>query len=216
MMGGRRVAALALLLFPPALQAQVAFTARASTLGLGAELSVRAGAGFGFRLGGNYFQISRDVNIQDNRYTATAHLENGTALLDLYPFGGSFHLSGGAILNYNEGRLAAHLPVTVNGRAYTQAEVTQLSGTVTFKRTAPYLGLGFAGRSRIAILLDLGVGFTGTPLVALGATTSLQGAEQTEFSTRLTQEQQTVQDEINSHSWLKYHPVLSLGLKLGF
>jgi hypothetical protein len=216
-MGNRRkVALLVLGLVPATLSAQMGIAARASSLGIGAELSIRAARFVGFRLGGNYFQFSREVTIESNRYTATPHFENGTALVDLYPFGGVFHLSAGAILNYNEGRLSAHQPFTFSGRTYTSAEVTRLDATVTFKRTAPYLGIGLAGQSRFAILLDIGVGFTGTPLATLTAATTLTGAERTEFDTRLEEEQQRVRDEIDGRSYLKYHPVVSVGFKIGF
>lgn len=190
--------------------------ARASTLGVGAELSLRAAKYLGFRLGGNYLQFSRDVTIQSNRYTATPHFENGTAILDLYPFGGIFHLSGGAILNYNQGKLAAHQPFTFNGVTYTSDQVTELNANITFKHTAPYAGIGLAGQGRFAFLLDLGVGFTGKPVATLNAQTTLSGAARAEFETRLQQEQDRVQNEINGRSYLRYHPVISIGFKIGF
>ena len=210
------VAMVALIALPSRLGAQVGLAARASTLGIGAELTVRPSRYFGLRLGGNYFQLSGDVTIESNRYTATPHFENGSALLDLYPFGGPFHLSGGVILNYNEGRLVADLPVTIDGRTYSPEQVSELGGSVTFNRAAPYLGIGLAGESRITVVVDLGVGLTGTPIVGLNVQSSLEGAERTELDARIGREQERVQAEINRHSWLKYHPVLSLGLKLGF
>ena len=211
-----RFLALAALSLPVSLSAQMGLAARGSTLGVGGELLMRAGRGFGFRLGGNYFQLSRDLTIQDNHYTVTPHFENGTAIVDLFPFGGPFHLSGGVILNYNEGRLVGHPPFSIGGQSYTGDEVTEFTGMVSFKRSAPYVGLGLAGRGRFALLLDLGVGFTGTPIVTLSGETTLQGSAKTDLETRLLAEQQKVQDEIDSHVWLRYHPVVSLGLKLGF
>lgn len=196
--------------------AQVGIAARASTLGIGAELSVNAGDYISFRLGGNYFELTRDVTIEGNRYSATPQFENGVALVDVYPFKGIFHVSGGIILNYNEGRLAAELPVTLDGRAYGEPEISALDATVTFDRTAPYVGIGIAGRSRIAFVLDLGVGFTGTPLVDLQVESDLTGAERAELDARVDREEEVVRDEIRRRSWLRYHPVLSLGLRLGF
>jgi hypothetical protein len=73
-----------------------------------------------------------------------------------------------------------------------------------------------AGQGGIAVVVDLGVGLTGTPIVGLNAQTSLEGTERSEFDARIAREQERVQAEISRHSWLKYHPVLSLGLKLGF
>ncbi len=211
-----RLIVTAAFLVPAPLAGQIAVGARASTLGIGAELSIRAASLVGFRLGGNYFQLSRDVTIESNRYTATPHFENGTAIVDLYPFGGSFHLSGGAILNYNEGKLSAHQPFTFEGRTYSSSEVTELSGTVTFKRTAPYLGIGFAGQGRLALVFDIGVGFTGTPLATLSAQHTLQGVERAEFEARLESEEARVQEEIERRRWLRYHPVVSIGFKVGF
>jgi hypothetical protein len=212
----RRLGLLLLLGVPAPLSAQMGIAARGSTLGVGAELSIRAAKYLGFRLGGNYLQFSRDITVESNRYTATPHFENGTAILDLYPFGGAFHLSGGAILNYNEGKLSAHEPFTFNGRTYSSDQVTKLTANVTFKHTAPYVGIGFAGQGRFAFLFDLGVGFTGKPLATLSAETSLTGAERTEFDTKLQEEQDRVRDEIDSRSYLRYHPVVSIGFKIGF
>jgi hypothetical protein len=203
---------------PPPGQGQVALAARASTLGLGAELSFRAAQNIGIRLGGNYLEFSRDEVIEDIAYHVTPHFENGTAILDLHPFGGSFHFSGGLLLNYNEGELVATLAhdIVIGGTTYTPAEVGSLTGTVTFRKTAPYLGLGFAGRSRIAFLFDLGVGFTGKPQVELVGETNLTGQAKEEFDNNVEQERADVQAEINKRKYLRFHPVVSFGVKFGF
>jgi hypothetical protein len=203
---------------PPEAQGQVALAARASSLGLGAELSFRAARNIGIRLGGNYLEFSRDATVEDIDYHLTPHFENGTAILDLHPFGGSFHLSGGLLLNYNEGEMVATLnhDLVIGGTTYTPQEIGSLTGTVTFRKTAPYLGLGFAGRSRIAFLFDLGVGFTGTPQVDLVVDTNLTGQAKAEFDANVEQERAEVQAEINKHRVLRYHPVVSLGIKFGF
>jgi len=201
-----------------ALHAQVGLGVRASTLGIGAELSYRISRNFGIRLGGNYLQFSRDATIEDIDYHLTPHFENVTAILDLHPFGGSFHLSGGLLLNYNEGRMVARLnhDIEIGGDTYTPQEVGSLTGTVGFKKAAPYLGIGFAGRSRVAVLVDLGVGFTGTPRVDLVGATNLTGAAKDQFDANVEQERQEAQAEINDHKILRYHPVVSLGLKISF
>ena len=203
---------------PAIAHAQVGLAARASTLGLGAELSFRAGRNVGFRLGGNYLEFTRDETIEDIDYRVTPHFENGTAILDVHPFGGSFHLSGGILLNYNEGALVATLNqnIDIGGQTYTPEQVGSLTGTVAFNKTAPYLGVGFAGRSRIAFLFDLGVGFTGTPQVDLIGDTNLTGPAKAEFDANVEQERQEVQAEVAKRKYLRYHPVLALGIKVGF
>jgi hypothetical protein len=199
-------------------QGQISLAARASTLGMGAELSFRAGRNLGIRLGGNYLQFSHDATIEDISYHVTPHLENGTAILDLHPFGTSFHFSGGLLLNYNDGRLIATLAhdVDIGGTTYHPQDVGSLTGTVTFNQTAPYLGFGFAGRSRIALLFDLGVGFTGKPIVELVGTTNLTGQAKEEFDANVERERSEVQTEIDQHKILRYHPVVSFGIKFAF
>lgn len=206
------------ILVPQGLSAQFGLAARASTLGLGVEISYRANRNLGIRAGGNYLEFSRDASIQSVDYTARPHFENGTLILDLYPMGGSFHLSGGLLLNRNEGRLDAQLnqDVEIGGQVYSPGEIGSLTGTVDFKKTAPYLGFGFAGRGRVSILFDLGVGFTGTPRVSLVGTTPLTGAEKAQFDAAVAQEEADVRADIEDKSYLKFHPVLSFGIKIGF
>ena len=198
--------------------AQVGLAVRASTLGIGGELSFRAARNIGIRLGGNYLQFSRDATIKDIDYHLTPHFENGTAILDFHPFGGSFHLSGGLLLNYNSGEMVATLAhdIQIGDNTYTPQQVGSLTGTVNFKKTAPYLGVGFAGRSRVAILFDLGVGFTGRPEVELVGETNLTGAAKDEFDANVVKEQQEAQAEITKRKYLRYHPVVSLGVKVSF
>jgi hypothetical protein len=202
---------------PARLQAQFGVAVRAATLGLGAEVSYRASDRVGVRGGFNYFQLTRESDVQGINYRVTPHLENGTVILDFFPMGGSFHLSGGLLFNHNEGRLVARLTedVTIGNRTYTPSEVGSLTGLVDFKKTAPYLGIGFAGQGRVSFLFDLGVGFTGTPRANLTGTTNLTGQEKAQFDANVASEQAQLQADIADKSYLKYHPVLSLGLRIG-
>jgi hypothetical protein len=206
------------LVLPGQAAAQFGIAARASTLGIGAEVSYRANRMVGLRVGGNYFSISKDATIENIDYHVTPHLENGTALVDLYPLGSALHLTGGLLINHNEGRLVARLnqDIEIGGQTYTPAEVGSLLGTVDFKKAAPYLGFGFAGRGKVSLLFDLGVGITGTPRVDLVGTTPLTGQAKAQFDANVQDELAQVRAEIDGKSYLKFHPVLSLGLKIGF
>lgn len=198
--------------------AQFGIAARASTLGAGAEMSYRLSRGLGVRVGGNLLEFSRNATIDNIDYQVTPHFENGTAIVDLYPVGGSFHLSGGLLLNRNQGRMVARLnqDLTIGDRTYTPQEVGSLTGTVSFQRSAPYVGLGFGGSGRVAFLFDLGVGITGTPRVDLTGQTNLTGAEKAEFDANVARELGDVRAEVDQRSYLRFHPVVSLGLRLGF
>ncbi|MGH7560626.1 MAG: hypothetical protein ACRENB_06385 [Gemmatimonadales bacterium] len=201
---------------PATADAQLAVAGRISSLGVGAELSYRAGRTVGLRAAGNWLRFSREMTIDEVDYDFTPVLENGTALVDVYPFSGSFHVTGGVMLNGNEGRMVAVLnrPVTIGNRTYSPAEVGSLSGRLTYGETAPYLGLGFAGTGRIAFVFDLGVAFTGRPRAGLVGNTNLTGTERDVFESNVALEEQRVQAEIDERSYLKYHPVLSFGLKI--
>ncbi|HEX7024549.1 MAG TPA: hypothetical protein VF187_07005 [Gemmatimonadales bacterium] len=207
-----------LLAGPSPLYAQFGVAARASTFGLGIEASYRLNRSLGIRAGGNYLEFTRDATVQNIDYKATPHFENGLVVVDVFPMGGSFHVSGGLLLNHNEGRLLARLnqDIEIGGRTYTPSEVGSLTGTVDFRKTAPYLGLGFGGKGKLALVFDLGVGFTGTPRVNLVGDTPLTGPEKAEFDANVAQEQTQLRADIEGKSYLKFHPLLSLGLRIGF
>ena len=206
------------ILLPAGLVAQFGIAVRGSTLGIGLEASYRINRMIGVRGGGNYFEFSRDATIEEIDYTARPHFENGTVMLDLFPMGGAFHISGGLLLNRNEGVLDARLNqnIDIAGQTYTPDQIGSLTATVDFKKTAPYLGIGFAGQGRVAFLFDLGVGFTGTPRVNLVGTTPLTGAEKAEFDARVAQEEAEIRADIEDKSYLKYHPVVAVGVKIRF
>jgi hypothetical protein len=105
--------------------------------------------------------------------------------------------------------------VVIGNDTYTPSQVGSLTGVVDFKKTAPYLGIGFSGQGRVSLLFDLGVGFTGTPRVNLAGTTNLTGQAKTQFDADVASEQAQLRADIADKSYLKYHPVLSLGLRIG-
>jgi hypothetical protein len=214
--GAGAVALLAAGAFPADAAAQFAVAARASTLGIGAEVSYRASRNVGLRAGGNWLRFTRDGTVDDIDYEITPKLTNATALLDLFPFRGAFHLTGGLMLNDNEGRLDAVLnqPMQIGGNTYTPQQVGSLVGTVTFDDLAPYAGLGFAGSGAVSFLFDLGVAFSGRPRATLVGNTNLTGTEKTIFDANVALEQMELQAEIDDREYLKYHPVISIGIRI--
>jgi hypothetical protein len=198
--------------------AQVGIGIRASTLGVGGELSLRPSRYLGLRAGGNYLTFSRQATIEGIAYDMTPRLQSGLAMVDLHPFGGSFHLTGGMLWNSNEGRVEAQLtgPVTIGAQTYQPSEVGALTGVVGYSsKYVPYAGLGFSGRGRVSLLFDVGVGFSGHPQVALTGATNLTGQAKVVFDQNVQQEIQSIQADIDSRSYLRYYPVVSLGLRIG-
>lgn len=198
--------------------AQVGIGLRASTLGIGGEISIRPSNYIGLRAGGHYLTFSRQATIEGIAYDMTPRLKSGMATLDLHPFGGSFHLSGGLLWNTNEGLVEAQLtgPVTIGAQTYQPSEVGALTGVVDYtSKYVPYAGLGFSGRGRVSLLFDVGVAFSGHPQVALTGETNLTGQAKVVFDQNVQQEIQAIQADIDGRSYLRYYPVVSLGLRIG-
>jgi len=202
-----------------AAEAQVGVAARASTLGIGAELSYRVNRTVGLRAGGNFGSLTRTADIEGIEYDVKPKFSNGTAIVDLHPFGGSFHLSAGMVLNSNEGEVEARLngPITIGQQTYQPDQVGELTGLIDYeKKTAPYLGLGFGGQGRISFLFDVGVVFSGHPRVGLTGGGNLTGQEKVIFDQNVEAEVAEIQAKIDDEKYLKYYPVVSLGIRIGF
>src|SRR5947209_6922655 len=124
--------------------AQVAVTGKAGTLGLGAELTVGFSPQLDGRLGFNAFSDSQRREASRIDYDATARLRTATALLDWFPGGHTFHLTGG-----NGNRVDARsIPSAsgtydIGGVPVPVSVVQRLDGRADFDSVVPYLGLGW-------------------------------------------------------------------------
>ena len=142
--------------------------------------------------------------------------------LDLYPFGG-FHLSGGFLLITNDGDLDVvgtfvGVPTDFGGMTYTGSADDRLLGSFSLKRFQPYLGIGIGNPigKRVGINFDVGVGFGSRPTVTVTAEGPLAEAPVT-GPVFLNQVDQEVADiEADIPALLKYYPVLSLSVSIGF
>ncbi len=200
-------------------RAQVGISVRAGTLGVGGELSLRPNKYLGLRFGGNYLTFTRSATVEGIAYDLTPKLQSGSGIIDLHPFGSAFHLSGGMLWNSNQGSVAARLtgPITIGPQTYQPSDVGSLRGKLSYdSHYAPYAGLGFGGRGRVSLLFDLGVVFSGFPQVSLTGSPNLTGQAKAIFDQNVILETQDIQADIESRKYLKYHPVVSLGLRVGF
>lgn len=209
--------ALGALLVAAPVSAQTGLAVRASTLGLGGELSFRATPSVSIRLGGNALSLTRDMTVDDIDYQVEPALKSATAILDVHPLGGGFRISGGLVWSDNRADIEARLngPITIGNRTYTPDQVGSLTGGVEYdKSLAPYLGIGIGGGGKVSLLLDAGVVFSGHPTAALSGTTNLTGPERDIFNENVEREVADFQAEIDSRSYLKFYPVVSLGLRI--
>lgn len=185
------------------------------TLGAGLEGSLRAGPYLGLRLDGSALSFGADRTISGVPYKFDAKLRSGGPVLDFYPFGGGFRLSGGVRIDGNKADVTSTptSSIQVGSNTYTPAELGTLSGDVEYKRVAPYLGLGYGGRvtSWLELGIDAGVLYQGRPKVSLGATGAF--ANNPMLQADLDQQRAAIQSKIN---WTEWYPVLMLSALFRF
>ncbi len=199
-----------LLFLVPAGPAQAGVSAglSVSTLGAGGEIAVGVNRYVGVRTGYNYFTYSYDGSTQDVDYDLDLTLSNTPLLLDIYPFGGIFRLTGGVLVNWNNiDAESKGATIKLDGQEFDVPSGT-LKGDVDFNTLAPYLGLGWAfGGKAWQFHLDLGVVFQGSPDVDLRATGT--GADDPAFRAAVEAEEKRLEDEVDGY---EYYPVLTIGI----
>lgn len=193
---------------------------KAGTLGAGVEVTFEVADRINMRVGGNYFKLGSEVDVEGNDYDLDVKLNSFTALGDWFVTDSSFRVTAGLVLN-NNGLNGSALPSNsyeIDDVIYSSAEVGDLNAEVDFRSIAPYLGIGWgnplADDSDWSFSLDLGVIFAGKPRLDITSTggtlsddpTLLENIAQVEQDFRDT-------DEIN---YLKFYPVISVGLNYRF
>jgi hypothetical protein len=189
--------------------------ARAGTLGFGAEAALSLSDQFSVRGGLGSFFYEYEDEYDDVDYTISPPSMTGTLGVDFYPTGGSFRLIAGLMFRSGDfeaesGDLAQAGSVEIGDNTYTEAG--RLFGTVDTKSTAPFLGLGFGNHARggFGFFIDLGVAFVGDADVSIraeGEIAEVQGIQED-----LNEEAQNIEDE--AADYLKYWPILNLGMKI--
>ncbi len=187
-----------------------------STLGLGAEAGIRLNDFFGIRIGANYLKFGFSPEYEDVEYDADFNLLSGGGVLDIYPFGGGFRVTGGLRYNANKIDLEASptTSITIGGQTFTAAEAGRLEGDADFNNIAPYAGFGFEGillNGYLSLGFDLGVLYQGKPDIDLDGNGTL--ASDPTFLAALNDEADDIEDDL---SFLGFYPVVGLSANLRF
>ncbi len=188
-----------------------AFGYQASTLGIGADLTVRLTDRFNARAGGSYFPFRHSGVLQeeiDVKYKVDVRLAAVRLFLDWHPFGNAFRLSAGGL--YNGTRVQGHAqPVesyTVQQKTFEPEELGDLDAEVSFaNRLNPYLGIGFGNAvkgSRFDLYVDLGVMYVAQPKVQMNGTGLISAT---------TNHESTLNDALRS---FHLFPYFSLGFSI--
>lgn len=201
---------------PASAQTGMAVAGRAGTLGIGAEASLGLGPLVGLRAGFAIQPWEPSRTFDDLEFTLDLASPSFQGLIDLYPLGGGFRLSGGIVRFGSEHEVRAEpvAAVDIGGQTYTPEQIGVLSGLFRTKKTAPYAGIGFGrlgGRLGPGFVIDLGVAFQGAPDVQLGASGPI--AALPEFQANLRDEERTIEDDAEV---FRFYPVLSFGFVFGF
>jgi len=143
--------------------------------------------------------------------------------LDLYALG-ALHLSVGGLLITNDGNLDVvgtfdGVEVDFGGLPFTGGPDDLLLGTFSLKTFQPYVGVGVGNAlgQRISINFDAGVGFGTQPTVDLTAEGPLAEAPAPAgpaFLANLEQHEDAFEASIPDY--LRYYPVLSVSVSIGF
>lgn len=212
---------------------------RASTLGLGAELSISMLERLNLRIPVSGFDYSDDITEDNIRYDANLELLTVGLLADYHVFGGGFHVTGGVASNGNELKLLAsedtgNESFEVGNQTYVSDpnDPFELRAGLDFNSVAPYVGLGWGnaarGDSALYFKFEVGALVQGSPKASASASGSVcnestQSCSFTSFDVEgndpraqqfrqeLEQERQTIEEQIDEFD---IYPVV--GLSIGY
>lgn len=195
--------------------------ARVGTTGLGAEAAFGLTEHLGVRGSYGVGSYNYEVTESDIKYKAKVKPNVGLVTLDVHPFAGWFRLSAGLGLNGTKADGSADTTsgtLTINGTTYNTSEIGSVTGKITFKKAAPYLGLGWGAPAKSSggfyFTSDFGVMFskatgsvTGTCAASLPAPTCAQ------LQADLDAEALQFKREVEK---VKYYPVIAIGVGYRF
>ncbi|MBI3570290.1 MAG: hypothetical protein HY082_04195 [Gammaproteobacteria bacterium] len=195
--------------------ADVGVNLKAGTLGAGVELSKGLSDKFSVSLGFNTYNYKTSDTTSDISYDFKFELQSAALLANYHPFSGVFRLTGGVLYDNNELSLTGKpsgANYTINGVTYSSSAVGNLTGKLTFNKTAPYLGIGWGNRpnSRFGLSADIGALYQGSPKLSLSATGALSDPV---LAADLERERASAESDLSKYKW---YPVLSLGMYFRF
>jgi hypothetical protein len=195
----------------------LAIGGRSGTLGLGGELAANVLPDLNGRFGVTFFDLSLNGTFSGVEYDFDLDMLTYPITVDWYPFQNAFHVSAGIIINETDVDLGARpdTTITIGDTTYLASEVGTLSGDVSYRRVAPYIGIGwgnaFGKEKRWGVVGDFGIAFIGSPDVSLSASGPI--ASQPAFQSDLAQEQDDLEDDLSDFN---IYPVFSVSFFFRF
>lgn len=207
---------------------------KVSTLGLGVEAAVPLSRFANIRGGFNGFEYSRMFASNGIQYDGNVRFRSIETLVDIFPFGGGFHISPGMLV-YNGNQVTANALVpggqsfSLGGASFVSDPANPVNGTGTLalNKVAPMVRWGFGNlvprNKRFSFHLEGGAVFQGSPKTTL----SLAGSacdplvslicHNVATDSTIQSQVQAEQNKINKDlTILKYYPAFSMGVSYKF
>ena len=179
------------------------------TLGFGVDITGRISDLFSVRASFNGANANDTHDESGIDYDTEVDFGASGLLLDLHPFRNNFRLTAGWMKNRTGADLLA-VPtenITIGDTVYTPAEAGTISGDISFKDSAGYVGFGYGSAARkpgrVRFLLDVGALLQGKAEATLTSSSGLVSPDD------LAQEEQELEDDLDN---LSFYPVVALGI----
>jgi len=202
---------------PGARAGDIAVAAKASTLGLGGEITANVVPMLlNVRLQANGFRYNKTITKSQVTYDGKLRLLSVGAIADVYPFAGKFRISGGLYYNGNKfdiiGKPGVGGTFTFNGITYTTAQIGAVNGSIDFNNFAPYLGIGWgdaiSSGSPLGFSFELGAIYQGKPQTSITTSRSVPG-----LSASIAAEKKKLDDSLKN---FRFYPVIAAGVSWKF
>jgi hypothetical protein len=188
---------------------------RAGTLGLGADIAVALTERVVARGGIGVSPIDPDATFSE--IDVTAELPTWyNAGLDFY-LNGAVRLGAGVLLKPSDPTLRGVFTQDqeIGGQTFTPQEIGTLIGVINSRGPAPYVLIGFGKHTTpgTGLYVDFGVALMGEPQFELDARGGTLNSQSGAFRDALDREAQEFEDD--AAAYLRFWPILNLGLRIG-
>lgn len=193
----------------------------AGSLGVGPEIGYRFNQHVGVRANGGFLGVDHSFSSGGIEYDGHAKLSSAGVMIDIYPLGGGFRISGGARYNGTDGNVRAtpNGPTRIGSLVFTPEQIGTITGRADLREFAPQLTLGYGGKLRkgLAFTVEAGALFQGAVRIrdftsngTLATDPTIAGAT---YRNELAKQRQKLQDSANDY---QVYPILQFGLKYRF
>jgi hypothetical protein len=195
--------------------AQLGVAARVGTLGLGVEGAFGLSERFVVRGGMGLMPVEPSLTVSDLDVTLELPTWYNVGI-DLY-LNGAIRIGGGLLFKADDPTLRGTFTTDqdIGGQTYTPQEIGTLIAVIDSPGQIPYALIGFGRHTApgIGLFLDLGVAFQKEPDFLLSTEGGTLNDDSGPFRDALDAE--AAQFEEDAGSYLKFWPIVSLGLRVG-